>query len=289
MKLLQRIFGRGLPPGWEITPGGIVWKLQPTPGGILIGEARDVEARTLSLFAVRPSTGEEIFTGIRLDEPWWIALEMTIGEIAILHSFPQPDMPTALGATAVDCATGRVLWSDGSIRVVCGIEELALVQRGAARDRHPLEIIDARSGALVETIGDDPGKVDAFRRACLSAPQWRGWISPREPDEERPRDREVTALLDRVIKERRGQAEIAEHGGFTVTAAHQRSRRSPEAMLGNLVDARILILEGERVVHDEVIERDAPGPAGDLFFIWNGVVVYIRDRRTLTGINLTRH
>ena len=105
MKLLQRIFGRGLPPGWEITPGGIVWKLQPTPGGILIGEARDVEARTLSLFAVRPSTGEEIFTGIRLDEPWWIALEMTIGEIAILHSFPQPDMPTALGATAVDCAT----------------------------------------------------------------------------------------------------------------------------------------------------------------------------------------
>jgi hypothetical protein len=271
-----------------MTPGGIIWKLQPTPGGILIGEARDVEMRTTSLFALRPSTGEKLFTGTTLDEPWWIALEMTIGEIAILHAFPKPDMPSAIGATAVDCETGRLLWSDPAIHVICGIEELALVRRGAAHDRGALEIIDARSGALVEAIGDDPSRAAAFQEACASGPQWRGWISTRELDGTGSRDGTVTEALDRVIRERRGPAEIAEYGTFTVAAAHQRSRRSPEAMLGNLVDARLLVLDGDRILHDEVIERDAPAPASDLFFIWNGVVVYIRDRRTLTGINLMR-
>lgn len=286
MNLLQRIFGRGLSSDWEVTPGGIVWKLQPTAGGILIGEARNVEERTLSLFAVRPSTGQLLFSGVALDEPWWIALEMTIGEVAIFHSFPRPDMPSSIGATAVDCATGDVLWSDDGIRVLCGVEELALVQRGPAHDWTSLEVIDARSGALLERIGDDLERAAAFQRACDDGTQWHGWVNAHTMEPEEDRARLVTTTLDRVMKERRGAPEIAELGGYTVIAAHERSRRSPEAMLGNLVDTRLLVLHGDRLVHNDIVTRDAPGPAEDLFFLWHGVLVVIRDRRTLSGINL---
>jgi hypothetical protein len=40
------------------------------------------------------------------------------------------------------------------------------------------------------------------------------------------------------------------------------------------------------VIYHEIVTRDAPGPSSDIFFIWRGVLIFIRDRKTLVGINL---
>ncbi|MEO5930449.1 MAG: DUF4905 domain-containing protein [Candidatus Kapaibacterium sp.] len=287
MKLLQRIFGRSLSPAWEIAPGAIIWKLQPTDGGIIIGESRDVELKTLSLFAIRPATGQVLFSGLTLDEPWWIALEMTIGEIAIFHRFPRPDMPNSIGATAVDCGTGQVLWSNDSIRILCGIEEIALAQRGETFDWHALALIDARTGEILEEIGDNVERAQAFQRTCGTISGLRGWINSEELEEDDLRYSIIEEAAARLLKERRGPLEVAEYGGYVVIGAHDRSKRSPEAMLANLVDAHLIVIQGDRPVVHEIVTREAPGPSSDIFFIWNGTLIYIRDRRILLGINLT--
>ncbi len=286
MNLLQRIFGRPVSAAWEVTPGDLIWKLQPAPGGILIGESRDVDQKRMSLFAIRTSHGEQLFSGIRLHDPWWVALEMTIGEVAILHGFPRPDLPGALGATAVDCASGEILWRDDGIRVLCGTEEIALVRRGDSPERNRLALIDVRTGALLEEIGEDLERAAAFQAACEGSSLWHGWISAAPPDGSDPAAGQISELLARQLKEPRGAAEFARYGRYTVVGAHARSRASASAMLGNLVDAHLLILRDERAVFHEIVTREAPAPEGDIFFIWNGMLIFIRERRTLVGINL---
>jgi hypothetical protein len=288
VSLLQRIFGRTLSPAWEIAPGQIIWKLQPTPGGVLVGESRDVDRKEMTIFATRPGDGRSLYSGRALNDPWWIALEMTIGEVAVFHSFPRPDLPNAMGATAVDCATGDVLWRDDSLRVICGVEELALVQRGDTLDFSSLALIDLRTGTVLEEIGEDPERVAAFQRACSTPPQWGGWINAEEIEPGTPEAITLESHLSPIIKERRGPIETAAINGYTVIAAHGRSRRSADAMLSGSVDSHVVVVDEGRVVFHEIVTRDAPGPASDVFFIWAGVLMFIRDRRTLIGINLNR-
>jgi len=288
VSFLKRIFGKTLSPRWELTPGHLIWKLQPTEGGILFGESRDVDRKKLTLFAVRPEEGKMLFSGVALEEPWWVALEMTIGEVAVLHSFPRPNLPNAIGATALDCVTGSLLWRDDTIRVLGGVEELALVQRGNSFDWSALALIDARTGAVLEEIGESPERLQAFQQACAAAGKWDGWINSEEVEAASPKEITLASSISSTIKDRRGPIEYAELDGYTVVAAHARSRRSAEAMLSGAVDTHLFIFEGEQTLYHEIVTRDAPAPAGDLFFIWHGMLIFIRDRRTLVGIDLKR-
>jgi hypothetical protein len=286
MEFLKRIFTSQRSPDWERAPGDMIWKLLPTPAGILVGESRDPERKTMSLFAVEVASGEMLFSGKGLDEPWWIALELTIGEIAVLHRYPRPDLPNAIGATIVDCRNGEVLWSNDNIRIICGIDEIALALRGAALDTRQLLFLDARTGAVIEEIGDDMARAQEFQNICAERSVLHGWVNSEPFSDDHPRFDSLSRIIRREIVEQRGEAHVAEYGDFTVIGAHERSRRSADAMLQGRVDSVLLLLDGDRVVYSERIATDATAPADDLFFIWNGKLMFIRDRRVLAAINL---
>lgn len=240
----------------------------------------------MSLFAVHALEGRPLFSGVTLHDPWWIALEMTIGEVAILHAFPRPDLPNAIGATAVDCVTGEVLWRDDNLRVLCGTQELALIQRGSSFDLSGIALIDARTGVVLEEIGENAERANAFQQACAVTEEWPGWVNSETLEEDHLRFGEINDLLGRLMPERRGPVEMGGHGPFTILGVHAPSRRSAQTMLANLIDTHLFIVRDGRVVHQEIVTGDAPGPSSDIFFIWNGMLIFIRDRKTLAGINL---
>lgn len=287
MKLINRILGRRYAPIWEHSPGATVWKLQPTtPSGILFGESRDTEAKETTIFALRPSTGKLLYSGIALDEPWWIALEMTIGDVAIFHRFPKPDLPNAMGTVAVNCTDGSILWSNNELRVLCGIEELALVQRGESLDWSNLALIDIRTGAVLEEIGEHAERVAGFQEACSRTTLWDGWINSAQIDPETPEGIEVLALLKGEITDLRGPVEYRRHGPVTAVTASTPSRRGSAATLNNLVDTHLLLFSEGRVIHRDTLAQVSPSAVGDLFFIWNDLLIAIRDRSTLVCYDL---
>ncbi len=288
MSILKRIFKSKLSPDWEFTPGATIWKLQVTESGILFGESRDTDAKQLSLFSINLADGTENFRDKTLTEPWWIALEMVVGDVAIMHRFPKPDMPNAQGATVVDCVTGDILWEDEAIRVLCGTEEIILANNGAALRGHDLRLMDARTGAVLEELGDDLAKAEEFQYACAATNSWEGWISSEELSDDDPRFGKSNGLLDRHIEERRGIAESASYGPYTIVSASRRSKSSPEAMLANLVDTLLLVFKETTLIHRDMIATNAPGPSRDTFFIRNGQLIYIREGRTLVALNLNK-
>jgi hypothetical protein len=284
VKIIDRLFGGRLAPLWEVTPGATLWKLEVTSRGRLVGEARDIESKRVSLFSIDLDSGSLLFSGRTLDEPWWVALDGVVGEIAIVHRYPKPDMPNVLGASAIDAATGELLWSDDLLRVVCGTPEIILAQRGASTDAPRLVFIDARTGALLEDA--DEQRASIFMEACDDSARYNGWTSADQLDESTPRFAELSAVLDREIDGRRGDAEIAEHGGYTVISAYARSRRSADAMLQGELDNILLVLDDGRVVFKETIASGLPAATSDSFFLRYGILYFIRNGRSLVAINL---
>lgn len=284
MKILERLFGGRLAPSWELTPGATIWKLEVTAGGRLVGESRDVESKRMTLFAIDLDRGALIFSGCALEEPWWLALDGVVGELAIVHRYPKPDMPNVLGTTVVDATTGATLWSDPTLRVICGAEEILLAQRGASNDAPRLAFVDARTGA---TLGDaDDERAAAFHASCDEAARWSGWTAADELAEDEPRMLALRPVIDREIAERRGPVEVADVDGVVVASGYARSRQGADAMLQGLLDNIIVVVAGGRVVYRETIATRLPAPTGDSFFVRNGVLHFVRHGCTLVGLDL---
>lgn len=284
MKLLDRLFGGRLAPTWEVSPGATLWKLEVTPRGRLIGEARDLESKRMSLFGVDLEEGSLLFSQRELDEPWWIALDAIVGEIAIAHRYPKPDMPSSLGATAIDAATGDVLWSDQTLRVVCGTDEILLAEKGVALESAHFVFVDARTGAELERPDED--RAQSFALECNDTTRWQGWTSAEPLEESHERNSIILSVLDRVLEERRGTPEIATNGRFTAVSAYARSKRSADAMLQGQLDNVLLVLDDERVVYRETIASGLLAATTDSFFIRSGILYFIRNGRTLVALDL---
>jgi hypothetical protein len=197
-------------------------------------------------------------------------------------------MPNAIGTTVLDCTTGKVLWQDESVRIICGAEEIVLAQRGLSLDRPSLLLLDLRTGETLEEIGQALDRAGEFRAICENQPPVAGWINSSPLAEDSTRYRELSEIIEKNIPDRRGGVEIADYGTYSVLSLHERSRRSADAMLAGLVDNVLIVLEGDRVVHRETVTKDAPAVSDDLFFIWNGMLIFIREGRTLVGINLSK-
>jgi hypothetical protein len=285
VRILNRLLHRALRPSWEYAPGDTIWKLKLADDHIIVGESRNIESRTMSLFSIDSATGTPVLSNRSFDEPWWIALEMTIGSIAILHSYPRPDLPTALGAIAIDVRTGESLWSNQSVRVICGAHEIALVQRGGSVETPEYELVDLRTGVTLESEVSLERAIE-FQNACSTVDLWTDWVGPDVIDEHDDSTRELRRVVDDSIPDRRGPIEALTIGTTTIAAVHARSRASSQSMLNNNVDAHLLVVEDNRIQSRLVMSTSAPAPSADSFFVWGDMLLFVRDTATLVGIHL---
>ena len=200
----------------------------------------------------------------------------------------RPAQPGRRGVTAIEAGTGRIIWKDGSLRILCGTDDIALAQRGSAFDYGNLLFVDLRSGEALEEIGSNIDRAAEFQKICSERGGWPAWINSETLDEEDTRLLTLAPLLTRSIGERRGAVEYAEFGPYTILSLHERSKRSAQAMLTGAVDGLLLVARDGRTIYREPIARESPGPVDDAFFIWHGILIFVRAHRTLVAIDLNR-
>jgi hypothetical protein len=284
VKLFDRIFGKSLDPAWEFDSGAAIWKLQVTAGGLIVGEARDVQQKHTSLFSLRPSDGTVLFRDRRLREPWWIALEMVIDEMAVLHQYPKPDLPTALGATVVDCNSGEILWEDDAVRILCGAWGRALLQRGESIDHPQLQIVDIATGELLEDLGADLARAEAFRDESTASVSFEGWTSARPLEEDAPEWDAIAEALAQIRAEPAGPLEYATVPPYLIVSTYTSAQRP--AHPGGACDGRLLVARDHTVVFSEIIAPNTAPTGADQFFVLNRMLMFVRNSRTLAGIDL---
>jgi hypothetical protein len=271
---------RRLEPSWVYKSEGIIWRLHPARGGMLVGEERNIESRTASFFCVDPSG--TLWKGKNFGEKWWTGIETVHRGVLFLYGFATPDLPGRKGTTAVDCATGEVLWNNGDLTFI-GAAGDRIYSTQEAPGGPVVAEIDYRTGALVREVGRGrtamqqvPLDVDGLEEVEYPQVLSEDDVSPLSAV---VRKLSATAVADRPV-------EYGEHGPYLVIAYQRkggaaRDEVTPYTQVMDVVER----VSGTLAMH-VTLERTVSTPAFGSFLVHSGTLYFVRERKTLTAVRL---
>jgi hypothetical protein len=263
---MVRLFSHRPHSAWEFTPGEPIWRLHPPVSGHIVGETRNVETKHASYFAVQSDSGRCLWRDREFHDPWWVAIERVSGERLVLHGYAAPDSPVIRGVTVVDVLAGSVVLSDPEWT---GNDSL-LVEAG-------VNPADQGIAGTAFPVMYDPQSAQQERNAVLAA-----WP------------------VEKIV----GGIEIADHGTYTIAAAHLLTESAGRETLQQQL--KIQDTAGGKVLYEDTIVASAKGIAPDAFFISaidplplsprerglggesskSSTLYYIRERKTLVAVKI---
>jgi len=280
MKLFDRFTGASLKPSWEFKTDGLVWRLVPAPGGLLLGEERDIERKSVSFFALDQTTGSPLWQKVTFNEQqWWIGIEAVCDGVVLLHTFASPDLPGHRGITAVDIRLGQALWSSPELAFFA----LRGTSLYVTRAERPLLLnVDLHSGQLKREL--QPGE------KIPPAPEgeFAGGVVFPFPVDLRSEQSDLAASLRRSIREESlaGPVEVVENGPFVVCSCHEQMETSAEGRPQFHNVLRIVDQGSGRVIFAVTLNPAVTTIVPESFFVRENFLVYVKDRRTITAVRL---
>ncbi len=286
LRILSFLRPPSLKPVWSFTASGVLWRLFPANSGELIGESRDQEKKVASFFAIDGKSGKCLWEGVKLDEPWWIGIEDVTAGVLLLHKFGSPDMPGHLGIIGVDLRQGNVIWTNNELTFWFAHEKSVFAQRMAFEKRKVYEI-DALSGKVLREIQPEEESELLRRREEALRESGSDLLFP-EKGELGRREPTISEILSRVTRTPPDVSglEYLRVNDFVVLNYHVPSKeRGPEQVQ---FDNHLCIYEmnRDRILYSDCISHNVPAIVPDSFFVRGGKVLYIKDQRTLTAVQL---
>ncbi len=269
-----------LTPAWRYRASGIVWRVVPTVSGKLIGETRDVQNKLASFFCLNLRTGEVLWEDARFGEPWWIGIEAVHNDTLLLHKFATPELPEHRALIAVDVLTGSELWRNEGIRFDRLESEAIAVTRTQAFGGEQLRL-DYRTGEVVEE--SRPAEVD------------RDTLVDAQPEIDLPSPRyelEGDDLTNTLLRQHCDMAKVVypvdciDLDALLVCSIHEKISASTDER-PCMMNTLLVVDKGSGDLRfREVINKQAWAVVPDAFFVWEGMLIYVHERATLTAMDL---
>jgi hypothetical protein len=253
--------------------------------GMLLGECRDPENKVASFFCLEMASGKVLWRDLRLDEPWWVGIEAVQKNVVLLHAFAKPDMPEHKGIRAFDVASGAQLWRNDDAAYWFGYGDRVIAYRDFFERRVGYEI-DLQSGRLLKTHEGTLDELHELRRHAAEDLSHSEVMLPEIFVEDS--EPALAALIGKETKgkEISGRVEYICHQDVLMFNFHVQMRdrfgESPK-LENNLIVYR---LTNKKRVFAEVIGRDLAGYVPDSFFVKHPFVVFIKDRKILTALQV---
>jgi hypothetical protein len=273
---------RRLEPSWEYTTEGIIWRLHPARGGMLVGEERNIESKTASFFCVDHSG--TLWKGKNFGEQWWTGIETVHRGVLFLYGFATPDLPGRKGITAVDCATGDILWKNGDLTFIAAAGD-KIYSSQEALDGPVVGEIDHRTGTQVREVGRGSSAMQQVPRAAdgLEDVEYPQVLSE---DDVSPLAALVRKFSAPAVTE--CPVEYGEHGPFLVIVYHRgkgsaRDGRSPCTQMMDVVERA----SGTMAMH-VTLDPEVSIPALGSFLVQGDTLYFVRERKTLAAVQLRK-
>lgn len=261
---------RDVGPTWEYPAAGLIWRILPVEGRLIVGEERDPSNRSASIFCIGLNDGAVIWRGVRPGESWWTGIETVHRGVVVLHEYPVPSMPDHRRIIAVDLRTGRKLWENGDLAfafasgsTVYGSKELF--------DRRVFYELDLATGAVRREL--PAGEAGELREPEAA---WGPEVGFPLPAAEIPAA--VAAAFGRGARIEPGETltydDIDIVNCYETTTGGDPNRALREHLF--VVDA-----SAGTVVHRDVVCDALARPAGTTFIRVADRVVYVKDRSRL--------
>ena len=247
---------------------------------MLVGEERNIESKTASFFCVDHSG--TLWKGKNFGEQWWTGIETVHRGVLFLYGFATPDLPGRKGITAVDCATGEILWKNGDLTFIAAAGD-KIYSSQEARDGPVVAEVDQRTGTPVREVGRGSSAMQQVPRAAdgLENVEYPQVLSE---DDVSPLSALVRKFSAPAVTE--CPVEYGEHGPFLVIVYHRgkgsaRDGGSPFAQMMDVVERT----SGTVAMH-VTLDPAVSMPALGSFLVHSGMLYFVRERKTLAAVRL---
>ncbi|MBP9212630.1 MAG: DUF4905 domain-containing protein [Bacteroidetes bacterium] len=273
MSLFSLFSRSSFTPVWECSARFVLWRVMFSGDGLIIAEDRDTESKTVTFFCLDEATGRILWSGQNFGEPWWIGLLGVKDGTLYLHGYKKPDMPEHKHIFAVDVRTGGLKWknSDCAFLAVSGTDVYGFKD---LFERRVFYRIDGGTGVLLEELTALPSDVDHNARYEKTDFRFPAAV---------PKDGS-SVLLKHITGDAVASEYIAGET-FTVINTYERNLPPAEGMKNTLV---VIDSVKNKRLYSDLLNTSTPYPVPDSFFMDGDRLYYIKERTTLTAVQLKR-
>jgi hypothetical protein len=271
-----------LTPSWQYGVDGQIWRLLPSAQGFLIGEERNASTMSASFFCIDQGSGDVRWEKLQVDEKWWVGLEDMYGNTVFLHGYASPDWPVHKGIIAIDISSGSQRWSNNDVRFLFAMNDAVYAVKETFEELTFVKL-DITDGSVLEEIQREQINVLQSDRQNIEIAGVTYPVPGSEPIVERirstgvfhPEHPETTVSF----------LEYLELGNIMIAAYYQNLTTSESTPVYRLSLAVIDQQRNEALYHDVMnIHTSVPHP--ETFFVMNGIVHYVKEKKVIIAIPL---
>lgn len=269
MNFFSQYIGSSLQPQWKFSVQAILWQLQFSVEGFILGEERDTDTKTGSFFCLNLSNGKSLWQKKTFGETWWIGIEALVGNRAYLHGFKKPDMPEHQGIICVDLSTGNILWKNEQLIFYYANSEYLFAFKELFERRIYFHLA-LDSGEILKELQSAPE---------LPSVDMSAYTFSQPFSLEHPLYEVLKNILPATFNFK--LAEFVEHNNYCIFTSHTPTEAGSFSNTLYIIDN-----EKQKLCYTATLNKETSYPVPDSFFLFNETLFYIIERKTLVALQL---
>lgn len=238
---------------------GTIWNTVLVPGkDVLLLEIRSAIEKRVTFSALNVKTGEFLWRNISFDEPWWITLNGASGGVALFTIYTETNNPDRKGIFGYDIVQQKIIWWNNDFSLIT-IGQNAVKGISSKYGTHEI-VLDVTNGS--EISGGELAQITD------------NVVRPFQYAEDQPYFSTVkTFLTSRFNFFPVAALEYLEYESIILISFYSGNDELSNELL-------ILSGEGKMLMHEKIDER-LKGIGLDTFFIYEGSVFFVKNKRGL--------
>jgi hypothetical protein len=290
-------------PKWSFSKQGYIWRIMfgsSGSQGLIVGEHRRKTEKVASFFCLDEATGRTVWNDVTLhvssEETWLVGLEGIYKNTFLLHGYYDPSLPEHLGLYAYDVETHEPLWKNDGIAFVCitagKLYAYKDVLSAGYAERSFLEL-DIRDGRILRDMGKANDEINLIRDASLAEMIPAGTQFATHFDDGQPEYSMMHDVIETFTDAPRvtGGLDLIRHDELMILGCHEQTDKIVTPVGGVPVKGldyklKVIDIEHANVVFQDTIAAGMGGFLVDGFFTKDKTLYYVKERSTLTAIQL---
>lgn len=258
-----------------------IWRILLTELNQIVIEERDIFLKKVYFSCIDKNTGRTFWGDKKfLNEDYWIGIETVFRDMLFLHLFEKPDMPKHKQIIGVDLRTGEVLWVNSELTFDSLIAGSIFAYKQKFESREFFEL-DFQTGEILDSFGEDASRINERKQS------WNNetFISTQFPfslmegvEFDEPRKYILNIIGDTKYV---GSIEFMEYKNLLLFNYY-------EKVIESSLTNRLCIVDKatEKILLRETLNNFSPAPVPDSFFIDDGNLYFIKDKKEIVAISL---
>jgi len=282
---ISTLFSLGkLKPSWQISADNTLWRLMFSHNGLIVGEDRNIENKSVTFFCVDAKNGQYLWKEKQFSEQWWIGAEGISENKLFLHGFQKPDMPEHKGIICVDLLTGIEQWRNNN-SALCAVESPFVYGSRDLFARTVFDELDETTGVFIRELEELPSNVNT--NITLEKNDFRF------AEQSYSKDESVEMYVAQVFPIERNRIKctesihLEEYVVFNIHAVNPIPDENGQETLTNTL--YVFNSRTGKKIFSDILNQHTPYPAPDSFFVDRSTLYCIKERKIFMAIELRKN